>query len=181
MDDHVERAERLDLGEHALRGDVAADEHRLHPERRQLAGGLLRRSVVAQIPERDARGAPSRANRFAIASPIPRVPPVTRTDAGPLTAWRGSGSSAGAELGSSLPAGPRTRLPLALVGLGRGVGELLEQRHPLLAVAAHLVFGRQVANELLDPRAQLEREVRGRRPDECLDVVDRRIGHRAEA
>jgi hypothetical protein len=41
---------------------------------------------------------------------------------------------------------------------------------------------RQVGDELLDPRAELVGEVRGRRPDEGVDVVPcRLVAHGGEA
>ena len=40
------------------------------------------------------------------------------------------------------------------------------------------MVGRQVLDQLADARAELEGEVGRRRPDEGVDVVDRRLGHR---
>jgi drug/metabolite transporter (DMT)-like permease len=57
------------------------------------------------------------------------------------------------------------------------VAEPVEQLHLLLRVAADLVVRGEVMHELLDPRAKLVCEVRGRRPDELVDVVAGDLGH----
>jgi drug/metabolite transporter (DMT)-like permease len=57
------------------------------------------------------------------------------------------------------------------------VAEPVEQLQLLLGVAADLVVGGEVLHELLDARAELVREVRGRRPDELVDVVAGDLSH----
>ena len=57
VDQHVERPELCNLGRDALRGYVAADEHRLSAELTEQAGGLLGRPVVSQVADRDLGGA----------------------------------------------------------------------------------------------------------------------------
>ena len=47
----------------------------------------------------------------------------------------------------------------------------VEQLHLLGGVAVHRVVLRQPEDELLDPRPQLVREVRRRRADEGVDIV----------
>ena len=84
--------------------DLAADEHRLGAGRAQLLGRLLGGGVVPHVAEHGASLRRRATRRSAIARPIPRVPPVTRTDE-PRAHRRGSGSSAGAELGSSFQPG----------------------------------------------------------------------------
>ena len=126
------------------------------------------------------RLAPSDAKRSAIAFPIPLAPPVTRTEApSKLIPPRGSGSDAGADEGIvSQPIRLRgSRLPSR--GQRRRVPEAVEQLHLLLAVLAHGVVGREVGDQLGDARAELVREVRRRGADEGVDVVGRRLGHRA--
>ena len=78
-------------------------------------------------------------SRSAIARPIPREPPVTRTDApSRLIAVRERlvGRRGARHL---VPARPRARLAPALLGLRRRVAEPVEQLHLLLGVAAHRV------------------------------------------
>ena len=119
------------------------------------------------------RAAPCSANRSAIALPIPREPPVTSTDAPSKELIAPAAArSAGAELGISSQPGTSRRTLRALVRLGRGVTEPVEQLHLLLRVAPHLVVLGQVEHELLDAGAQLVGEVRRRRPDERVDLVD---------
>ena len=103
VDEHVERPEGRDLLLDARGGDVAAHEHRLGAERAELLGRLLGRRVRAEVADRDASTRPSRARRSAIALPIPRDPPVTRTRRpGRLTARRAAaGRDAVAEDGIS--------------------------------------------------------------------------------
>jgi hypothetical protein len=57
------------------------------------------------------------------------------------------------------------------------VAEALEHGHPLLCVSAHRVVGGEVGHKLVDACADLVREVRRRRPDERVDVVDGRLGN----
>ena len=114
--------------------------------------------------------------------PIPREPPVTKTEA-PLNVGHrfGSGSYAGAELGiSSQPIRVRGSLP-PCSAFDDACPRRLEQPHLLLAVAAHRVIGGKVLDQLADAGADLEREVRRRRPDEGVDVADRGLGHAREA
>ncbi len=54
---------------------------------------------------------------------------------------------------------------------------MIEQRDPLLTVAAHRVILGKRLDQLSDASSDLEREVWCRRPDEGLDVVDRRLRH----
>ena len=94
---------------------------------------------------------------------------------------RGSGSSAGAELGSSLQPGRVSRLAAAVGRLRGRVPEPVEQLDLLLRVRAHRVLVRQVTHELAHARAELVREVRRRRPDELVDVGEGRLSHRSGA
>ena len=55
--------------------------------------------------------------------------------------------------------------------------ETVEELHLLLAVAPHGMVARQVLDELPYARAELVGEVRGRRPDESIDVVARGLDH----
>ena len=57
MNEHVERAERRNLLEDALRADVPADERRLGAERAEILGRSLRGAVAAEVADRDALGA----------------------------------------------------------------------------------------------------------------------------
>jgi hypothetical protein len=59
--------------------------------------------------------------------------------------------------------------------------EPVEQLQLLLAVPANGMIGRQVSDQLADAGSELIGEVGGRRPDEGVDVVDRRLGHVAKA
>ena len=58
------------------------------------------------------------------------------------------------------------------------MAEVVEQPDLLLAEAPHGIVLGQAVDQLAHARAQLEGEVRRRRPDEGLDVVDGRVGHR---
>jgi 4-aminobutyrate aminotransferase-like enzyme len=60
------------------------------------------------------------------------------------------------------------------------MAEPVEQLHLLLAVPAHGVVGRQLADQLANARAELIGEMRGRGTDEGVDVVRRRLGHGAK-
>ena len=59
--------------------------------------------------------------------------------------------------------------------------EAVEQLHLLLAVLAHRVVVGEVGHELTHPGSELIREVRRRGADEGVDVVSRRLDHRAQA
>ena len=62
--------ELADLLEHLVRGDVAADEHRLGAERAQLRRRLLRGRVRAHVADRDPGGAlPRELERDRLADP----------------------------------------------------------------------------------------------------------------
>ena len=111
--------------------------------------------------------------------PIPREPPVTRTDR-PISRVRGRGRATGADDGiSSQPIRRPRLLGLVVLGLRRGVAEIVEQPDLLLAEAPHRVVVGQAVDQLAHARPDLEREVGRRRPDEGLDVVEGRLGHRA--
>ena len=73
---------------------------------------------------------------------------------------------------------PRIRLAPALLGLRGGVAEPVEELGLLLGVAADLVVLGKVFDELEDAGAELVGEVRGRGPDDRVDVVPGRLGHR---
>ncbi len=107
--------------------------------------------------------------------PIPRVPPVTRT--GRLSGVNrrgGSGSYAGAELGSSShPAA--SWVPLALFRFRGRVAEAIQQVHLLGGIRLQGMALREVEDELFDPGAQLVCELRRRRPDERIDVFSGRL------
>ena len=113
---------------------------------------------------------------------MPRDPPVTRTEApSKRHSRRGSGSYAGADDGIvSQPIRVRGSRG-AVLGPRRRVPEPVEQLHLLLAVAAHGMVVREVLDQLANARAQLVREVRGRRADESVDVVAGRLGHARES
>ena len=107
VDEHVERPELGDLLGDAGRGDVSAHEDRLGAERAQLRRRSPppgRRRACSRSPRVSRRAT---AKRSAIAFPMPRDPPVTRTEA-PVERHSafGSGSYAGAEDGIGLPADP---------------------------------------------------------------------------
>src|SRR5438105_12088204 len=57
----------------------------------------------------------------------------------------------------------------------------VEELHLLLAVAAYRVLGGQVLDQLANSSTQLVGEVRRRRADERVDVLERRLCHRAQA
>jgi hypothetical protein len=57
------------------------------------------------------------------------------------------------------------------------MAEPVEQLHLFLGIAADLVVLREVLHEGFDPRAELVREVGGRRPDELVDVVAGDLSH----
>ncbi len=59
--------------------------------------------------------------------------------------------------------------------------EAIEQLGLLLRIPANLVTLGKALDELEDARPQLVREMRGRRPDDRVDVVLRRLGHEAKA
>ena len=148
VDEHVERAERRDLLEHARRRDVAADEHGLRAERRDLRRRLLGRAVVAEVADRDAR----RAERGEAERDRPADPAraARDEDGRPLEviAAAGADPTPGAALGIvSQPSRVRGSR-CAVLGLRRGVAEPVEQLHLLLAVAADLVVGGQVVDQL---------------------------------
>src|SRR6266487_1981968 len=145
------------------------------------------------------RAAPSSANRSAIAFPIPRDPPVTKTEApSKLTTALGTvfqGLSlrpdrtsfrARQRLGRRrrarqlVPA--RHVAPDAAAGFGpRGrMPEPVEELHLLLAVAPHRVVFREVLDEFLDPSAELVGELWSGRPDERVDGLFGGLGHRKE-
>ena len=136
--EHVERPERGDLVEHALGRDVAAHEHDLGPERR----AARRRSPPPRgrcggSRSRSGRRRPC-ANRRAMARPMPREPPVTKT----FTAGAGAAGPPAPTRGAR-PSRCARRLALALLRLRRGVAEVVEALHLRVGVAAHLVVGRQ--------------------------------------
>ena len=58
------------------------------------------------------------------------------------------------------------------------MAEPVEQLQLLLAIPPERVVLGQVLHEFLDPRAQLVREVRRRRPDECVNGLPGRLRHR---
>src|SRR5580765_6197904 len=110
---------------------------------------------------------------------MPREAPVTRTDCGVTFGCRAGAPSRQRPVGGRgardlLPARPRVRLAGALLGLRRGMPEPVEQLHLLDAVAAHRALLRQALDQLLDARADLVGEVGCRRPDEGVDLLDRR-------
>ena len=59
--------------------------------------------------------------------------------------------------------------------------EPVEEIHLLLAVATRRVVCRQVLDQLADARSQLVGEVRRRRTDEPVDLLDEGVAHRFEA
>ena len=89
----------------------------------------------------------------------------------------GSGRSAGAADGISSQPIRAGGLARPFVGLRGGVAEAVEPLHLLLGVAPHLVPRRQYRDELANTSTQLVGEVRGRGPDERVDVVAGRLGH----
>ena len=80
---------------------------------------------------------------------------------------------------SSQPIRVRGSSGVVVLGLRGRVAEIVEHRDLLLAEAPHRIVGGEVGDQLAHPRPDLEREVGRRRPDEGLDVVDGRLGHRA--
>ena len=70
VDEHVERSQQRDLLQHAVRGDVPADQDRLRSERLELLRGLLGRRIGAHVADRDPGGAePGEAERDRLADP----------------------------------------------------------------------------------------------------------------
>ena len=59
--------------------------------------------------------------------------------------------------------------------------QAVEEFHSLLAVLADRMVVREVLDELADAGPKLVGEVRRGGPDEGVDVVARRLGHRAQA
>jgi len=57
------------------------------------------------------------------------------------------------------------------------MAETVEELHLLLPVPAHRVVLRQVEHELVDARSELVGEVRGRGPDEGVDLGEGGLGH----
>ena len=175
VDEHVERPELGDLRRARAprrRCRAAAAARRRRP---QLLSRLLGRAVVPQVPDRHPRGAVlGEPQRDRLADPARTA---RHEDGRPFEGAhrRGSGSSAGAELGISSQPGDVAPYPRALLRLGRSVAEPVEQLHLLLRVAAHLVILGQVEHQLLDTGAQLVGEVRRRRTDERVDLVDGRL------
>ena len=94
VDEHVEWAERRDLVEDTLRGDVATDERHLGAERAQLLGRLLGGAVVPQVADRDPLRAVAREAQCDRAADPAR--PARDEDV-----HLGSGSSARADDGIS--------------------------------------------------------------------------------
>ena len=155
-------------------GDVAADQDRLGAEGAQLLRGVLGRLSGAEVADRDAAAAEGgEVERDRL--PDPREPPVTRTDApwkvvmtASAAARRPARSSAAPPSRSASATPCRPARPWRRRSRGHS-------EHPrfLLAVAAHGMVGREVGDQLAHARAELEREVRRRRPDEGVDVADR--------
>ena len=144
--------------EHALRGDVAADEHRLGAERAELVGGLLGGAVVAQVADRDALRAVAREpQRDRAADPARAARDEDGHERG------GSGRSAGAGDGISSQPGRVRRLARPFVGLRRGVAEAVEPLHLLLGVAAHLVVRAAALRRAREPERGAGRRSAGSR------------------
>src|SRR3989442_6680266 len=80
-----------------------------------------------------------------------------------------------------VPPGPRPGLARALLGLGRTESEPLEELDLLPRRLRHPVPLRKVEHELFDTRPELGGEVRGRRSDECVDVLFGRLPHWLQA
>ena len=96
VDEHVERAERGDLRDHAVGGDVAAHEDHLGAKRSQLLSSRFRCLVVSHVADPDALGAvagEAERDRAADATRAARDEDVHVAC--------GSGASADAELGIS--------------------------------------------------------------------------------
>ena len=172
--------ELRDLADDALRRDVAADEDRLCALRAQLLRGLLGGLVVSEVADADA-------GRAEVREPVgDRLPDSARAarheDGGALHAHSRLQRLVGRRGARNLlPAGPGARLARPFLGLGGRVAEPVEELGLLLGVAANLVVLRQVLDELEDARAQLVGEVRRRGPDDRVDVVLGRLGHRLKA
>ena len=180
VDEDVERAERGDLVGDSLRGDVPAHEHRLGAERRAARPRSPRRRRRRACSR--SRRAPRRAPRSGARSPCrcPRDPPVTRTVAPskliPARRERVVGRSRRRD---RLPAGPRceARAASPRPATRRGRAGRAAPSAPRRSGAPD--GRREGRDQLADAGAQLVREVRRRRADEGVDVVARRLGHRA--
>ena len=122
---------------------------RRSPRRRRRSGGGDRHSRGAELgeAERDRPADPAR--------------PTGHEDRRACEAHgrRGCGTPAGSAR-KLLPAEAGSRLPLAALGLGGGVPEVVEQAHLLLAVAAHRMVGREVLDQLEHAGPELVGEVR---------------------
>ena len=143
-------------------------------ERAQVVGRLLGGAVAAEVADRDAFRA------------VAGEPECDRAADAPRTARDedvhdrcGSGIVRARGRRNLVPADPRRRLARALVRLRRRMTEPLEPLHLRVGVPANLVALGQVGDELAHARSKLEREVRGRRADEGVDVVAGRLAHRA--
>ena len=113
--------------------------------------------------------------------PIPREPPVTRTDRPSAVHQpaRGRGRVHRGRRRDLVPADSRARLlGLVVLGLRGGVAEVVEQADLLLAEAPDRVVRRQVVDQLPHACPDLVREVWGGGADEGLDVVEGRLCHR---
>ena len=173
------RPERLDLLGDAARGDVAAHEDRLRAERAQLCCGLLRCRVGAEVADRDPRCAVARQPQGdRLADPSRAACDEDGTAGRTHRSPRGRGCEAVRGGRDRLPTDPLPRLRLRVLCLRRGEPEPLEQLDLLLAVAPDRVVLGQAGDRLAHAGADLEGEMGRRGPDECVDVLDGRLGHR---
>ena len=117
VDEDVPRAGVRDLAENAVRGDVAADQHRLRACRAQFLGGRFRGLVVPHVADPDALGAALREpQRDRLADPARAA---RHKDGRALHPLRGSGLARGRRAGDPVPAHALvTRLGGQILGLG---------------------------------------------------------------
>ena len=171
VDDDAYGPRGRELVDHPLRRDVAAHEHRLGAGCAQLRGGLLGRACrcAGSRARRVLRRRPRAGARSPV--PIPRVPPVTRTDAPSRAHAAGAARRPAPSSGSSLQPGRvcgSRRLSAAFEDAcpSRSSNSIFSSR-----VLPHRVLLGQVERRAPHARAELVGEVRGRGPDERVDVV----------